>query len=854
MPKSISAIRIGVKLPAVMTLLVALTIITLTITNVASKKNTVNASANEKLEGIAQLKSKRVISLLEGIEREIYIRANAPSTSQALIALADGYNALENPEEVLRRVYITESEFPLGEKNQLVKADTGSSYGFIHAVYHPSFEALRQQMGYYDVFLFDTEGNLVYSVFKENDFATNILTGKWSESGLGEAFRGAINLTPDDPPAFIDFAPYAPSFMAPAAFISRPVFNEQGTLLGVLAYQMPIEHLNHAANDLEGLGETADGYLVGLDGIMRTDTRRSEVNDILETSVDLDVITHGLAGQKEGSFDVISHTGEDVLGYQIPLEFLGARWVYVLHQDNAELFAGLQRALKIAIIVSVAIFAIALFISILLSRSITRPLQTLTNAVNEVANGATEAQVPETERQDEIGELARAAEVFRQNALRIEKMNEEQKAATEKMTELNAEREKSAQREIEMAREKEEADQIAAQERAEMMRNLGSSFGEVVNDAIAGKFSSRVASDFADETLIELAQNINMLMEAVDDGLSQTGALLARVAKGDLTERMEGNFQGSFADLQGNVNEMLDSLTTLIGEISESGATLSGSSGELQQTADSLSRQAEQNAASVEETSAALEELSASIKQVSANIAGVSTSAKEARKTASDSEIIAAEAAMSMDRIADGSKEISRVIGVINDISFQINLLALNAGVEAARAGDAGRGFSVVASEVRQLAQRASNAAKEIAEVITQSDTAVAEGVTNVASAKDSLENIAKTVVNISESVDSVTTAISEQSAGISEITSAVTQIDSNTQKQAAAFEEVTASSHVLAKEAQDLRKATSRFQIQEEKNVVQIKKPEPAKQQSAIRAIPEKAVGADAYTGWNEF
>ncbi|MFK7879686.1 methyl-accepting chemotaxis protein [Roseobacter sp.] len=853
MQKFFSNMRIGVKLPVIMTLLVALAIVVLTVANASSTRKLLTLDAQEKLESIAMLKASRIDSLMNNIDRDIRLRANAPSTSQALIALADGYASVENPEETLRRVYVTENEHPLGEKDLLVKADTGSSYGFIHAIYHPIFDELQNEMQYYDVFLFDTEGNLVYSVFKENDFATNMLSGEWSTSGLAEAFRLGMELGPEDPSEFVDFAPYAPSAMAPAAFTSRPVFNEQGTLLGVLAYQMPIGQLNQAASALQGLGETADGYLVGADLLMRTDSPLSEANDILNTVVDNEAVANGLNGQS-GNFQTIGHTGSDVMGFYVPLEFNGTRWVAIVQQNVDEVFMGLRKALLEDALISAAIFVGVLAISIFFSRSITQPVQRLTNSVNQVANGELATDVPGTERGDEVGELARAAEVFRQNSLRIEKMNEEQQAANEKMAEMNAEREKAAERELQLAREKEEADKVAAEERDKMMRNLGLAFGEVVNDAIAGKFSSRVDSNFDDETLIELSNNINMLMEAVDDGLSKTGALLAQVAKGDLSQRMEGDFQGAFLDLQNNTNDMIDSLASLIGGISESGSTLSGSSSELQETADVLSRQAEQNAASVEETSAALEQLSASVKQVNTNISGVSQSAQEARKTASTSETIAAKAASSMDKIADGSKEIARVIGVINDISFQINLLALNAGVEAARAGEAGRGFSVVASEVRQLAQRASDAAKEIADVITQSDLAVAEGVTNVASAKDSLEAIAQTVVNISENVDIVTTAISEQSAGINEITSAVSQIDSNTQKQAAAFEEVTASSHVLAKEAQDLRSATSRFNVGKDTYSA----PSPVEQRTEVekKAQPtiQKAVGAEQFDGWDEF
>lgn len=853
MQKFFSNTKISVKLPIIMTLLVASTIAILTIANAVTMRNALMHDARQKLEGGAHLTATQVEGLLNNIDRDLTLRATLPTTTQALVALADGYASLENPEEVLRRVYITENEHPIGEKDQLVKADTGSSYGFIHAIYHPALDDLQNAMDYYDIFLFDTEGNLVYSVFKENDFATNMLSGEWKDSGLAEAYRLAMERGPDDPSVFVDFAPYGPSALAPAAFTSRPVFNEQGTLLGVLAYQMPSEQLSLMAEALSGLGTTADGFIVGTDRTMRTDSHLSEVDDILSTRVDTEAVTDGLVGGS-GHFETIGHTGSEVMGYYVPIHFNSTQWVAIAQQDKSELFSGLYYALKMSVLTSLCIFGGALAISIFFSRSITRPIHRLTGSVAKVVNGEITAPVPETERGDEIGELASATEVFRQNALRIEKMHAEQQAANEKMAELNAEREKAAERELQLAREKEEADLAATEQRAEMMRDLGNAFGEVVQDAIAGKFSSRIDPNFEDVILVELAQNINSLMEAVDVGLSQTGALLERVADGNLSERMEGDFHGAFADLQTNVNGMIDSLTDLITGISESGSTLSSSSGELQQTADTLSRQAEQNAASVEETSAALEELSASIKQVNTNISDVSDNAQEARKTASRSEVIAAEAASSMDRIADGSKEIARVISVINDIAFQINLLALNAGVEAARAGEAGRGFSVVASEVRQLAQRASDAAKEIAEVITQSDYAVAEGVTNVASAKDSLEDIAKTVISISENVDIVTTAISEQSAGLNEITSAVAQIDTNTQKQAAAFEEVTASSHVLEQEAQELRTATAKFKINNEQNIVPMAEPKPVEAQEAPKARIEKAVGAEQFDGWDEF
>ena len=718
----------------------------------------------------------------------------------------------------------------------------------------PAFDVLQNEMDYYDIFLFDTEGNLVYSVFKENDFATNMIDGPWASSGLAQAYNAAATLGADDPSAFVDFAGYAPSNDAPAAFIARPVFNEQGARLGVIAYQMPITAINSAASDLQGYGETADGFLVGTDGLLRTDSAQTEIDDILKTSVQNTDILDALNDNQARPFETTGRNGQDIIGFAIPFDFLGTRWTAVVQQDKSELFAGLYavkiRALIFASVISIGVLVIAIYFS----RSISQPVQRLTKAVKEVAEGALDTVVPGTSRQDEIGELARTTEVFRQNALKIEEMNKKQKQATEKMAQLSAEREKSAQREIELAKEKEQSDRAAQELREEMMRKLGASFGEVVRAARNGNFKNRIEEKFDDQILMDLSESINQLMSAVDDGLSQTGAVLSEVAKGDLTHRMEGEFNGSFRELQTNVNNMLDALTGLIDEISQSGQTLSGSASELRQTADVLSRQAEQNAASVEETSAALEELSASISQVNDNISDVSSNAKEAKETAASSEKVAQTATDSMDKIANGSKEIMRVTEVINDISFQINLLALNAGVEAARAGEAGLGFSVVASEVRQLAQRASDASKEISVVLGQSDAAVTEGVANVANAKASLDDIANTVIRISQSVDEVTRAVSEQAAGIKEISTAVSQVDGNTQKQAAAFEEVTASSHVLANEAKELLTSTSQFRVAEKSRQATSRAVVKTKTDTLGQSSPAAAVGAENYSDWDEF
>ena len=408
------------------------------------------------------------------------------------------------------------------------------------------------------------------------------------------------------------------------------------------------------------------------------------------------------------------------------------------------------------------------------------------------------------------------------SAAAIAKSDAAKKSAEEGLLETELAKEKaeeskraaeSAQQEVERANaEREKQVREAEIERARIMTSLGASIGTVVNEAKNGNFSSRIEAKFDDEILSTLARNVNELLASVNVGLDEAGKTLAKIAGGDLSQGMRGEFRGAFKELQNNVNEMLLALKDLIGGVSGSTDSLVNTSAELRETSGVLSRQAEQNAASLQETSSALEELSTSIKQVDQNISEASRNAQLASTSAKEGIKVAEEAGGAMNRISSASAEISQVVRVINDISFQVGLLALNAGVEAARAGAAGRGFAVVASEVRELAQRSSEAATEIANVIARSETAVSDGVKRVKEAEKALYAISESVIGVSSRIDDVAKEVSHQVNGVSEVNSSLSQIDRNVQRQAASSEEVTATSTELSREADGMKVSISRF------------------------------------------
>lgn len=493
---------------------------------------------------------------------------------------------------------------------------------------------------------------------------------------------------------------------------------------------------------------------------------------------------------------------------------------------------------------------------------VTRPLNRVTVVTERLAGGDLTKIEGFRQNSGELGRLATALHIFRENALQTIKMREEEKqreaAALEE--ERAAENARQAAAAAQKKREEEQEEELRRQAedaRRKMLADLSASIGSVVSAASAGDFSRRIDVNFEDPELKGLADGVNGLVQNVDRGVSETMRVLSRVAQGDLTEKMAGEFSGVFASLQDDTNGMIGSLQDLIAEIAGSGANLATSSSEMLETSDVLSKQAEQNAASLEETSAALEQLTASIKQVSENVSDANSNASIASDTAKSSGVVAADAAEAMNRIANASQEIANAVTVINEIAFQINLLALNAGVEAARAGEAGRGFSVVASEVRQLSQRAGEAAAEIDDVIARSDAAVSEGVSKVTNAQESLEKISESVISVSKRIEQISVAIDEQVHGITEINGAVSQIDSNTQKQAASFEEVTAASSLLSNEASGLKQSTARFKTGKETATSAPKKAAAeAMVETASKPVTVPAAGnlAEDLNGWDEF
>ncbi len=336
----------------------------------------------------------------------------------------------------------------------------------------------------------------------------------------------------------------------------------------------------------------------------------------------------------------------------------------------------------------------------------------------------------------------------------------------------------------------------------------------LVEAASKGDFGQRLETGERSGFFLQLASGMNALMETVSSGLSDIAHVLNAVARGDLTEKISADHQGTFAHLRDDTNTSVERLRELVLSIKSGADAIDIAAREIAAGNTDLSARTEQQASSLEETASSMEELNATVRHNADN-------ALEARKLALESNAVAQRGGEMMGRVVGTmaeiqafARKISDIVGVIDSIAFQTNILALNAAVEAARAGEQGRGFGVVASEVRNLAQRSAQAAREIKVLIADSVERVEDGADLVGQAGRTMDEMVANFDRLSGFVSDIAEASREQSAGIGQVTQAIGQMDEVTQQNAALVEQAAAAAESLEAQARSLVSSVSMFRI----------------------------------------
>lgn len=315
-----------------------------------------------------------------------------------------------------------------------------------------------------------------------------------------------------------------------------------------------------------------------------------------------------------------------------------------------------------------------------------------------------------------------------------------------------------------------------------------------------------------------------------------------KLAAGDLTMEFKHNRKDEFGDEMEGVKEMLTKWRTVIKGVKDAALSISAASHELSASAEQMSRGSGDQAGRVTQVATATDEMSQTVGEIAHNTQNIAASAEDTVKVAKDGEVVVGqsvqevkeiaesidESAQSIRTLGERSTQIGEIVNVINEIADQTNLLALNAAIEAARAGEQGRGFAVVADEVRKLAERTANSTSEIGSMISaiQSDVEkavtfmndvtkkVEAGVELSGRAGESLHVIVQRVDSLLEMVRQIASATEEMSATSMEISNDIVQIASSSKEASASSEQTARASIELSKLSMDLETMVNQFKV----------------------------------------
>ena len=753
-------LTIAKKLPALFAVAVLFSVAAVGIAVYFNAQSSLHAASEDKMAALSQNRHAAISDYLKSIEQDLRFISTNEMTIKGVKSFARAWNALgADPTGALQKLYIDDNPHPAGKKENLDRAKDDSAYSQVHGQYHPWFRTFLRERGYYDIFLFDTEGNLVYTVFKELDYATNVNTGKWKDTDLGNVFRAAAESRKPGFQSFFDFKPYAPSSDAPAAFISTPLTDEGGKFIGVLVFQMPIDNINGVMKNDAGLGNTGESMIVGGDYLMRNDSRFSKESTILKRRVETEPVKQAIAG-KEAVIEATDYRGTATIAAFRPLNFAGTRWALVTEISQEEVFAPVDDLRNNAIIIGVISLLVISGFGAFFARGISGPISEMVGTMSVLASGDKTVSIPHRNRSDEIGDIAGAVQVFKEGMIENERLQEEQRKAEQRA----AEEEKGREDEKRQAEAKAQEEQHKAEQRE-------------AEEAKRHEEEKRQAEAKAQ------GERRNEMLQLADTFENQVGGIIKAVSSAST-------------------------------ELQSSAQALASTAEEGSAQSNSAAAAAEQASGSVQTVASAAEELSKSVQEIGDR---VSKSARIAENAVGQAQ----KTNEKVQLLAEAASKIGEVVNLINDIASQTNLLALNATIEAARAGEAGKGFAVVASEVKSLANQTAKATEEIGGQIGQIQGATTEAVgaiDEIGKTISEINEIAGAIASAVEQQDGATKEIASSANQAATGTESVTQNIANVSQAAAetgsASSQVLESASELSQQSEQLREVVDQLLV----------------------------------------
>lgn len=724
--------------------------------------NTLSREAFNQLSAVKELKRDGIVRLMKIWANDVQDVSTDPDVIEGMVNLRDGFRALGAARA--RQLYLGQPELP--------DAGDGSAYSAEHARQHGDFFPFYLGYhGYPDAFMVDLSGNVVYSRQKSAVFGTNLATGEFSSTNLAQVYEALKEAEEVDRVYLVDAAPFEGQV---ALFIGSPIY-QGDSQVGMLIYRPPFEQINSVMQQVTGLGEGGDSYLVGADGLLRSDSRFTAELGVASTILTPQVraqtqaVQEALAGNS-GTAVTQDFRRREVLSSWAPLTAAELRdndltgfhhlidssinWALITEVPLAEVQAPVRRLALITGVVILAAILLVVIMAFLLAGNLVRQIRRINQLFSRIGIGDLSARV-EVRSRDELGNMAHSLNAMLDNT-------------------------------VGLIQSREERDRI----QASIQRLLNEVAGVAEGDLTAEvEVTTDITGSIGDSFNFMIAELRRVISNARDTTLQVSSAA------NEIQTTAEHLAQGSEAQSQ----QILDT-SAAVDEMAMSIQQVSENSTQAAEVADHARRSARNGSDSVSKTIEGMNAIRSQVQETSKRIK----------------------------RLGESSQEIGEIVQLIGDIADRTSILALNASIQAAMAGEAGRGFAVVAEEVERLAERSAEATKRISTLIksVQSETTeavaameattkeVVGGSTVANEAGQALSEIASVSDRLAELIQSISQAAKQQARGSESVAKSMGEISEVTQQTSAGTKQAAVSIRNLAELADDLRESIGRFKL----------------------------------------
>jgi methyl-accepting chemotaxis protein len=524
----------------------------------------VASAAQDLMHAFQQTSQGQDLASLEGFYRTQFnarYKQENPSAAMPKFDLASYSLATR----ALQSRYIANNAQPLGQKHNFAQSSIGDSYDLAHVAYHEYFTSLVELYQFYDIFLVDNQtGDVVYTVFKEVDFATSLINGPFAQSPLAEAFNKAKNLSSQSEFAFVDYGRYLPSYDAPASFIATPILID-GQSQVTLIVQLSIDALNNIMTERDGLGETGETYLIGPDGLMRSDsyldpTHHSVVNAFKHPErsiISTDAFVQSQKGEK-GNQIIADYNGNPVLSAFKPVDIFGVRWSLMAEMDEAEAFAEVNQLTYLLLGVLALSVVLITFVAYTFAKRLVAPVHQLVDTMKQVESQGDFSLRAPVLSQDEIGSSAKAF-----NGL----LDALQSSISETNSVMNLMAKGQFSNRIEVAcRGELDSLKNATNHCANSLESAMNEINQVMAAMTKGEFDNPIKLKL-DGDLDTLKNNVNHTLTTLDATIGEIVDVMSDLEQGQFDRRVEIQAHGRFAQLKSSVNNSVSSLSLAVAEI-----------------------------------------------------------------------------------------------------------------------------------------------------------------------------------------------------------------------------------------------------------------------------------------------